>query len=221
MKKPDIDLKKSSEPLFEKIEKLSKVQRILICSGIFLAIIGSFVYFSYLPKIKTQKILNKEIQNLEKKLTIARKNARDLKKYQNKIKAAKTKFKEVMLSLPEKEEIPSLISAISASGQESGLEFLLFQPKGENRKDFYAEIPVSIQVTGNFHNIVLFFDKVARLSRIVNIKDIEISGPKQKGKSKTSDSSKLSTSCTAVTYKFVEPVAKKKRPVKTRRKRKK
>ncbi|MBW1820266.1 MAG: type 4a pilus biogenesis protein PilO, partial [Deltaproteobacteria bacterium] len=121
--------------------------------------------------------------------------------------------------LPEKEEIPSLISAISASGQESGLEFLLFQPKGEKRKDFYAEIPVSIQVTGNFHNIVLFFDKVARLSRIVNIRDIKIS--RAKGKSKTSDSSKLSTSCTAVTYKFVEPVSKKKKPKKKGRKRKK
>ena len=221
MKKPDIDLKKSSEPLFEKIGKLSKVQRILICSGIFLAIIGSFVYFSYFPKIKTQKILNKEIQKLQKKITIARKNAKDLKKYQKKIKDAKSKFKEVMLSLPEKEEIPSLISAISASGLESGLEFLLFQPKGEKRKDFYAEIPVSIQVTGNFHNIVLFFDKVARLSRIVNIRDIKISRAKGKGKSKTSDSSKLSTSCTAVTYKFVEPVSKKIKPKKKGRKRKK
>jgi type IV pilus assembly protein PilO len=214
MKKPDINLKKSSEPLFEKIEKLSKVQRIIICSGIFLVIIGSFVYFSYLPKIKTQKILNNEIQDLQKKLTIARKNAKDLKKYQNKIKQAESKFKEVMLSLPEKEEIPSLISAISASGQESGLEFLLFQPKGESRREFYAEIPVSIQVTGNFHNIVLFFDKVARLSRIVNIQDINIS--EAKGNSKTSDSTKLNTSCTAVTYKFVEAVAEKKKPGKRR-----
>jgi type IV pilus assembly protein PilO len=220
MKKPDIDLKKSSEPLFEKIEKLSKVQRIIICSGIFLVIIGSFVYFSYLPKIKTQKNLNKEIQKLEKKLTIAQKNAKDLKKYQNKIKEAKSKFKEVMLSLPEKEEIPSLISAISASGQESGLEFLLFQPKGEKRKDFYAEIPVSIKVTGNFHNIVLFFDKVARLSRIVNIRDTQISGAKGKGKLKTSGSNQLSTSCTAVTYKFIESVPKKKKPVKKRRRKK-
>ena len=215
MKKPYIDLKKSSEPLFEKIEKLSKVQRILICSGIFLVIIGSFVYFSYIPKIKTQKILNKEIQNLEKKLAIAKKNAKDLKKYQNKIKDAESKFKKVMLSLQEKEEIPSLISAISASGQESGLEFLLFQPKGERRKEFYAEIPVSIHVTGNFHNIVRFFEKVARLSRIVNIRDIKISGTK--GKTKTSDSGKLSTSCTAVTYKFVEPVAKKTKPGKRRK----
>jgi type IV pilus assembly protein PilO len=65
---------------------------------------------------------------------------------------------------------------------------------------------------------VLFFDKVARLSRIVNIRDIKISGAK--GKAKTSDSSKLTTSCTAVTYKFVEPVSKKKKPVKRGRRKK-
>ena len=220
MKKPKIDLKKSYEPLFEKIEKLTKVQRILICSAIFLVIIGSFVYFSYFPKIKTQKLLNKEIKQLEKKLIVAKRNARDLQKYQKEIKEAKGEFKEVMLSLPEKEEIPSIISAVSASGKESGLEFLLFQPKDENRKDFYAEIPVSIQVQGNFHNVVVFFEKVARLSRIVNIRDIKISRESGQGKAKTSDSSKLSTSCTAVTYKFVEPVAKKKKPVKKGRRKK-
>ena len=217
MKKPDIDLKKSSEPLFEKIEKLSKMQRIISCSLIFLVIIGAFVYFSYIPKIKTQKKLKTEIKKLEDKLIVAKRNARDLKKYQTKIKKAESKFKEVMLSLPEKEEIPSLISSVSASGQESGLEFLLFQPKGENRKEFYAEIPVSIKVTGNFHNIVLFFDKVARLSRIVNIRNINISAGE--GNLKNSGRSKLNTSCTAVTYKFVEPVAKKKKPVKRGRRR--
>ena len=218
MKKPNIDLRKTSEPLFEKIEKLSRVQRILICSAIFLVIIGAFVYFSYFPKIKTQQLLNKEIKQLEKRLIVAKRNARDLQKYQKEIKEAQGVFKEVMLSLPEKEEIPSLISAVSASGKESGLEFLLFQPKDENRKDFYAEIPVSIQVKGNFHNIVHFFDRVAKLSRIVNIRDIKISRESAKRKAKTSVSNKLSTSCTAVTYKFVEPVAKKKPVKKGRRK---
>ena len=64
------------------------------------------------------------------------------------------------------------------------------------------------------------FERVAKLSRIVNIQDIIISGANGKGKAKTSDSSKLKTSCTAVTYKFVEPVAKKK-PVKIGRKKRK
>jgi len=77
-----------------------------------------------------------------------------------------------MKALPDKKEIPSLLTSISEAGKEAGLEFLLFQPISEINKDFYAEIPVSIKVAGNYHNVGLFFDNVSRLFRIVNIKDI-------------------------------------------------
>jgi type IV pilus assembly protein PilO len=98
--------------------------------------------------------------------------------------------------LPEKKEIPSLLSSISQSGRDAGLEFLLFEPRGEQTKEFYAEIPVSIIVEGNYHKTALFFDKVARLHRIVNIDDIKMIAAKE--------SDELRTSCTAVTYRFVE-----------------
>ena len=111
-------------------------------------------------------------------------------------------YKTAMRALPEKEEIPSLLTSISRSGQDVGLEFLLFEPKSEVRKEFYAEIPVAMQVRGGYHDLAIFFDKVARLSRIVNIKNIEM------GRAK--DSMDLNTSCTAVTYKFVEPAPPKK-----------
>ncbi len=101
-----------------------------------------------------------------------------------------------MKALPDKKEIPSLLTNITESGKDAGLEFLLFQPKPEINKDFYAEIPVSIKVAGNYHNVGLFFDKVSRLSRIVNIKDIVMATTRE-GKG-------LNTSCTAVTYRFVE-----------------
>ena len=88
----------------------------------------------------------------------AKKNAKDLRKFQTKFQKAEIQFKTVMKSLPNKEEIPSLLTSISQSGQDSGLEFLLFQPKGEKRKGFYAEIPVSMKITGSFHNVVIFFE---------------------------------------------------------------
>ena len=124
---------------------------------------------------------------------------------------AEVQFKTAMKALPEKEEIPSLLTSISRSGQDVGLEFLEFTPKAEKRKEFYAEIPVSIKVNGGYHDLAIFFDKVARLSRIVNIKDINM-GP---GK----DSQELNTKCMAVTYKFVEPAPKK--PVKKKKKKRK
>ena len=75
-------------------------------------------------------------------------------------------------------------------------DFILFQPKPEVKMDFYAEIPVAINVTGDYHGVATFFESVAELNRIVNIRDINIAPEK--------DSTSLTTTCTAVTYKFIE-----------------
>jgi type IV pilus assembly protein PilO len=186
------------DAFISKIENLSRIQRILIFSGVFVLIIAIFVYVLFKPKLEKISSLGNELDTLEKKLVVAKKNAEDLETFQAKMQEAELQFKTAMKALPEKEEIPSLLTSISRSGQDVGLEFLLFEPKTEVRKDFYAEIPVAMQVKGGYHDLAMFFDKVARLSRIVNIKNIAM------GRAK--DSQELSASCTAVTYKFVEPV---------------
>jgi type IV pilus assembly protein PilO len=204
MKKTSLSLD-AFEPFIDKIEKLSKLYRLLISAGTFLVFIGVAVFLFYMPKYETIGKLEKELAKLDKELQTAKRNAKDLKKFQQKMKDAEEQFKIVMKSLPEKEEIPSLLTSISDSGKDSGLEFLLFQPKAEIPKDFYAEIPVVMKVNGKFHNIAVFFDRVARLSRVVNIRDISMKPAK--------GNLSLTTSCTAVTYKFIEkkPAPKKKK----------
>jgi type IV pilus assembly protein PilO len=195
-----IDTSKITNFVFEtidKISKLTKLYKILLCLGLFILLVGPFVYFSFLPKITKINALKKEHTTLETRLAKAKAKANQLKDYQAKLKDAEMEFKIVMKKLPEKKEIPALLSSVSRSGRDAGLEFLLFQPKPEQNKDFYAEIPVSIKVTGNYHNVALFFDKVARLSRIVNIDNINMTS--------TKGDMDLITSCTAVTYRFVEP----------------
>ena len=209
MKKPDLSFE-ALEPFFDKIEKLSQLHRVLISGGIFLLVIGLFVWLLYVPKYKTIGELETSLEKLENQLRKAKADARDLKKFQEKMKEAEARFRLAKKSLPEKGEIPSLLSSISQSGKDSGLEFTLFQPKGERRKDFYAEIPVNIKVSGNFHNVALFFDKVARLPRVVNIQNIKMK-PRKKAKS-------LETSCTAVTYKFIEQAPKRKKKKQNRKK---
>ena len=189
---------KEAGSFFAKIEMLSKIQRILIFTSIFVLIIVAFIFLLYKPKLADIAKLKEELGALEQKLMVAKKNAADLKRFQEMMQEAEVQFKTAMKALPEKEEIPSLLTSISRSGQDVGLEFLLFQPKTELRKEFYAEIPVAMKVVGGYHDLAIFFDKVARLSRIVNIKDISMGRIK--------DSPQLDTSCTAVTYKFVEPV---------------
>jgi type IV pilus assembly protein PilO len=208
------DLAASIEPFFEKVEKLSRVQRIAISAAIFGLIAGGFIYFLFWPKFEQINRLDTKLGKLEKKLETAKRNAKDLKKFQAKMKEAEAQFQMAMRKLPEKEEIPSLLSSISDSGQQVGLEFLLFEPKAEKKKEFYAEIPVAMNIKGDYHNLAMFFDKVARLSRIVNIQNIQIT------KSKEKNTRDLNTRCMAVTYKFLEATAVKSKKKKKSRKKK-
>jgi type IV pilus assembly protein PilO len=185
-----------TNPLFEKLEQLSKVQRIAIWAGLLILLIGGFVYFSYLPKFKQIDRLKVSLTKIEKELEVAKKNARQLNDYRKKMQDAEEQFKIVMRALPEKEEIPTLLTGISKAGTDSGLNFILFQPKPDEKKDFYAEIPVDMTVTGDYHGVATFFESVAGLNRIVTIKNIDMKPDKE--------STSLTTTCTAVTYKFIE-----------------
>ena len=213
-------LAKSIEPFLEKVESLSKVQRIVISAVFFIVILAVFVYFFYWPKFEKIASLKAQLTKLEAKLATAKRNAAGLKKFQAKMREAEAQFNMAMKKLPEKEEIPSLLTSISDSGQAVGLEFLLFEPKTEKKKEFYAEIPVAMSLRGDYHNLAIFFDQVARLNRIVNIENIQMSrGKGKKGKISTSTSKTLTATCTAVTYKFIDEPPKK--VTKTKKKKKK
>ncbi|MBW1753191.1 MAG: type 4a pilus biogenesis protein PilO [Deltaproteobacteria bacterium] len=210
MKKIDLSkISKITEPLFQamdKIGKLSKLYRLLISLGIICLFAGPIVYFLYIPNWEKEKELNVKYEKLEQKLARFKAKARKLRALRKQFKDAENEFKIVMKALPEKKEIPNLLESISSSGQDSGLEFTLFEPKPVRNKDFYAEIPVSINVSGSYHNVAMFFDKVSRLPRIVNIDNISITAQKN-----TKKGLSLATSCTAVTYRFIEKKRKKKK----------
>ena len=196
MKKKKADSAEKASPIWTQLEALTKVQRISIWVGIMVLLVAGFVWFSYMPKYSKIDTLQANLKKAEQELQTAKNNARQLNEQRKKMQDAEEQFKVVMRALPEKEEIPTLLTGISKAGKDSGLDFLLFQPKPDVKKDFYAEIPVSIKVSGDYHGVATFFESVAELNRIVNIKDIKVT-PEQKGES-------LTTDCTAVTYKFIE-----------------
>ncbi|MBC2716768.1 MAG: type 4a pilus biogenesis protein PilO [Desulfobacteraceae bacterium] len=202
MKKIDISLN-SIEPLIKQISELTKVQRIIICCVLVALIVGVFVYFLYMPKYEDINKLKKEIAQQEEKLKETKKSAQQYAKFQKKLEAAQAKFNVVAKALPVTDEVPSLLTGISQVGKDAGLTFLLFKPEPETMKEFYAELPVTMNLSGSYHDLGVFFDQLAGMSRIVNIKkfDIQIS---QKGKKGSVPGSGLNIACTAETYKFVE-----------------
>lgn len=194
MKKPNIV--KFIDPVFEKVGALEKLHRILICAGAFLILIGGFAWFVIKPGYEKIDALKQQNQQLEARLNLTKRKARDLDKFREKMKQEEMAFLIAMRKLPDSKEIPSLLSNISHSGKDASLSFLRFQPKPEVNKGFYSEIPVKMAVSGNYHNVAVFFDTVSRMGRIVNIRDITMRS--QAG------SPKLKTECTAVTYRFLE-----------------
>lgn len=203
-------------PTLQKIEDLSRPQRIGIYIGAMVFILALSIWLLFWPKKKTMDGLNVQLQQAQAELAKAKKNAEQLNDWRAKMRKKEVRYKTVMRALPEKQEIPSLLAGVSQAGRDAGLDFLLFTPKKENTKEFYAEIPVDISVSGNYHQVATFFDKVSSLPRIVNIRDVKMI-PSKSTKSGTPD---LKTTCQAVTYQFIEakPGQTQKRGRKGRRK---
>ena len=111
-------------------------------------------------------------------------------------------FGTMLRQLPGETEIPSLIVDISQTGLAAGLQEKLFQPQDEVRKDFYAEKPIKITLSGGYHEIANFVSGVAALPRIVTLHDIDIT-PEA---SDTFD--KLTLAVTAKTYRYIEDEAR-------------
>ncbi len=181
--------------LFEKVEKIKMPIRIAILLGTLVLLAGLFVYFVYLPKTDEIAKTRQEIASLQQKLNQAVVRARALKKFEAEYAEVDAQFQEALKLLPNTKEIPSLLKSITQLGTDSNLEFLLFSPQREKAQDFFMEIPVSIEVSGTYHNVAVFFDKVGQMERIVNILNVSMTPQKER-------STTLTTRCDAVTYRF-------------------
>jgi type IV pilus assembly protein PilO len=181
--------------LFEKVEKIKMPIRIAIFVGTIVLLAGLFVWLIYVPKSEEIAQTREEIARLQQKLNQAIVRARALKKFEAEYSEVDAQFQDALKLLPNTKEIPSLLKSITQLGTDSQLEFLLFSPQRERAQDFFMEIPVSIEVSGTYHNVAIFFDKVGQMERIVNILNVSMTPQKDR-------STILTTRCDAVTYRF-------------------
>jgi len=159
--------------------------------------VGLFYYYVYKPEARKCSNLNRQITVARKDLNRARKAARNLPRYKKEIEEIREKFDEAAVVLPKSREIPNLLRSISDLGKGAGLDFLSFKPGKETPKDFYAEIPVDISIRGPYHNLGFFLDQVSKLDRIVTVNNISMGSPK-----KEEGEMLLNSKCRLVTYRF-------------------
>jgi type IV pilus assembly protein PilO len=148
-----------------------KMVAILIIS-IVVAIGG--VYYFTIPQLDELDVLEKEEVNLKTSFETKQKKAINLQDYRDQLDQIEASLGEMLKQMPTKAEVASLLVDISQTGLASGLEFKLFQPSGEVRKEFYSELPISIQVVGQYEELGLFVSGLASLPRIVTVHDVNM-----------------------------------------------
>jgi type IV pilus assembly protein PilO len=187
------------------ILRLPRQQKVGILAGLilFLLILGYF--YVYLPGDDKLAKLAEEVGSVRADRDKKRALSANLPKLQKELQEWDLKLKAAVAQLPDRKEIPDLLSSLSTKARESGLEILLFRPRAENFQEFYAEIPVDIVVRGGFFNAVTFFDEVGKLNRLVNIDNIDLKNPKVGSEPVVLDISTLAT-----TYRFLDDAERKK-----------
>jgi type IV pilus assembly protein PilO len=187
------------DPQIEKILKLPNRQKLALLAGLLLLEGAGIFYGLYQPKMKAYDALQVKLEDLQRQIADNRRIANNLPRYKSEYEQLKKDLDAALTELPNQKEIPSLLTGISSVGKASGLEFLLFRPKPEVPKDFYAEVPVDIAVSGTFYNVAEFFVAVSKLPRIVNINSVNFTDIKPAGGRTT-----LTVNCLATTFRFLD-----------------
>ena len=130
--------------------------------------------------------------------------AANLESYRKQLEEMKQSFGAMLRQLPNKTEVAELLVDVSQTGLASGLEFQLFKPNEEVPREFYAELPISIKVTGEYHEFGNFISGLAALPRIVTIHNIEITKPQAKRGGEDGGGGKLTLEAQAKTYRYLD-----------------
>ncbi len=166
----------------------------VIISIISLAVLGLGYYFDTQNQLTELESVRQQEEKLKKEFGTKQAKAVNLDAYKQQMREMEESFGTMLRQLPSKTEVADLLVDITQTGLASGLEFTLFQPKAESPKEFYAELPIVLKVTGDYHRFGAFVDGVAALPRIVTLHDITITGPK----------GKLIMDATAKTYRYLD-----------------
>jgi type IV pilus assembly protein PilO len=190
--------------LISRLAKVPLPQRVAVMVLILILIGAGTYFFAIQPLDDKIAAHDKTIVRLDDDLVKKKAIARDLTRYRVEVERLKQRLNEALTLLPNEAEIPELLQKLASLVQQSDLVMRQFEPQTEAVQGFYARIPVKMSIVGNYHSIAVFYDKVAKLARIVNVNDIKLRNPKVENKRIV-----LEAEFVATTFKFVDskPVA--------------
>lgn len=173
--------------------------RALTIGIIFVAVTaGAVYYFVIKQKMPVLEAAQAQEQQLRGAFELKQRKAANFDAYKAQLAEIEESFGAMLRQLPGKTEVPSLLVDISQTGLAAGLEEELFRPQGERVREFYAELPITIRLSGTYHELARFVSDVAALPRIVTIHDVSLK------KQKDGAGGDLVMDLTAKTYRYLE-----------------
>ncbi len=178
------------------------VFRAAVIAIVFIVVLGLGIYW-FIIEDKAPQLSRAQEEEQELRVTFENKQrkAANYDAYKAQLTQIEQSFGTMLRQLPGRTEIPSLIVDISQTGLAAGLQEKLFVPQAEVPKDFYAEKPIKIRLTGGYHEIGNFVSGIAALPRIVTLHDINITPEKDE------EFDGLSMEVTAKTYRYLDEEA--------------
>ncbi|MCP4489418.1 MAG: type 4a pilus biogenesis protein PilO [Gammaproteobacteria bacterium] len=171
---------------------------------LFVVIIGAGIYFDTQNQLILLEKHEKQELELKKEFKIKAGQAAKLELYKEQLAEMRASFGALLRQLPEKTDVESLLVDVSQTGLASGLEIKRFKPSAEEKKGFYAELPIALEVSGSFHQLATFISGIAALPRIVTISDMKLQPASKDKKDEISKTGKLQMSATAKTYRYLQ-----------------
>ena len=182
----------------DQIAKLSRGVRMGILLGLAVALgAGYYMGFYRGEAARLTSLRAKELE-LQRKLSEVRSIAANIAAFEHEITLLEAQLAVALRQLPNEKQLEVLLADISNLGKTAGVEIKSFKREGELVHDFYAEVPISVELEGTYHEIARFVDSVSRLPRIVNMGTLEM-----KVSSASAAETRLAVSGTATTFRFV------------------
>lgn len=193
-----MELNPEVQAKLDQIAKLPPAARAGILVGLVLLVAGSYYWFGYGPSAQRLDQFHSQEMELQRKLSEVRSITANIDEFEVEIANLEIRLQKVLRQLPNQREIEVLLTDISNVGKTAGIEMKSFRRRPEVVHDFYAEVPMDIEIEGEFHSIARFFDMLSGLPRIVNMGSIDMDIARD-----TLDATVLSVSGTATTFRFV------------------
>ncbi len=179
--------------------KLSLAGQLGVSLFVAAVIAGGFYYFWYSDKLDEEKTKRARLEDLEKQIRALEVTANKLQEFQREVQLLEAKLETLKRILPPERETPDLMRRVQYLASQSNLVIRRFTPAPPVNRDFYQEVPINVDVEGTYHMLGQFFDRVSRLSRLVNMGGIKIRSQATQTASNT-----IAASAVATTFVYIE-----------------